>query len=228
MLSSLGALALVLVVWAAATGPVRMLGTTTHQAASAHPHHLAKTPAPTSATSAMPTYRQLTSHVHPVLDLSWLGQLIGYTAVLAACYGIFLLLRSLWRNRWRAPQKRPDVEFDVLPDRAVLESLHGDAEAQLAALEEGGPRDSIVACWLRLEEIVAQSGVPALRSETSSELVTRVLHRLDLDPRPIAKLASLYREARFSEHLMGESSREEARSALHRLHGDVLALGAIR
>jgi hypothetical protein len=224
VLSSLGVLALVLVVWAATTGPVRMLGTTNHQV-SVRPPHAATSTAPTSTTSAMPTYRQLTSHVQPTLDLSWLGQLIGYTAVLAACYGIFLLLRSLWRNRWRAPQKPPDVGFEVLPDQAVLESLQDDAESQLAALEAGGPRDSIVACWLRLEEIVAESGVPARRSETSTELVTRVLHELDLDPRPVAALASLYREARFSEHPMEEASREQARSALRRLHEDALALG---
>ena len=229
MLSSVAALAVVLVVWAAATGPVRMLGTATHHA-SARPPQVAESSTRTSTASApaMPTYRELTSHVQPILDLSWLGQLIGYTAVLAACYGVFLLMRSLWRNRWRAPQKRVGVGFEVLPDRAVLESLHHDAEAQLAALEDGGPRDSIVACWLRLEEIVAQGGVPARRSETSTELVTRVLHQLDLDPRPIADLASLYREARFSEHPMGETSREEARSALRRLHEDVLALEVSR
>jgi len=227
VLSSLGVLGLVLVVWAATTGPVRMLGTTTHHAV-ARPPHVARSSTPTSTASAMPTYRQLTRHVQPTLDLSWLGQLIGYAAVVAACYGTFLLLRSLWRNRWRPPEKRLDVGFEVLPDQAVLDSLHDDAEAQLAALDEGGPRDSIVACWLRLEEIVAESGVSARRSETSTELVTRVLHELDLDPRPVAALASLYREARFSEHPMGEASRQEARSALHRLHEDALALGAGR
>jgi Domain of unknown function (DUF4129) len=228
VLSSLGVLALVLMVWAATTGPVRMLGTAARHSTSA-PSRLppSATPHPGRGSPA-PTYRDLTAHVQPVVDLSWLGQLIGYTAVLAACYGVFLVLRSLWRNRWRPPEKRPDVGFEVLPDQAVLESLHDDAQAQLAALDRGGPRDSIVACWLRLEEIVADSGVPARPSETSTELVTRVLHELDLDPRPVATLASLYREARFSEHPMGEASRQQARSALHRLHEDALALGAGR
>lgn len=225
VLSSLGVLGLVLAVWAATTGPVRMLGTANRHATARSPH-VAPSPTPSSAATPMPTYRQLTSHVQSTLDLSWLGQLIGYTAVLAGCYGIFVLLRSLWRNRWRAPEKRPDTGFEVLPDQAVLASLHDDAQAQLSALEGGGPRDSIVACWLRLEEIVAESGVPARRSETSTELVSRVLHQLDLDPRPVATLASLYREARFSEHPMGEASREDARSALRRLHEDALALGA--
>jgi len=224
VLSSLGVSALVLVVWAATTGPVRMLGTADHRA-SARPPHAATSATPTSTASAMPTYGQLTRHVQRSIDLSWLGQMIGYTAVIAACYGVFLLLRSLWSNRWRAPDQWSDVDFEVLPERAVLESLHDDAEAQLAALEDGGPRDSIVACWLRLEEIVAESGVPARRSETSTELVTRVLHELDLDPRPVATLAALYREARFSEHPMGEDSREDARSALRRLHEDALAQG---
>jgi uncharacterized protein DUF4129 len=215
----------VLVVWAAATGPVRMLGTASrHSTSAAARVPPSSTPRPRPGGNT-PTYRDLTAHMRPVVDLSWLGQLIAYAVIAAACYGIFLLLRSLWRNRWRAPERRPDVGFDVVPDQALLESLHDDAEAQLAALEDGGPRDSIVACWLRLEEIVADSGVPARRWETSTELVTRVLHELDLDPRPVADLASLYREARFSAHPMGEGGREKARSALRRLHEDVLALG---
>ena len=71
-----------------------------------------------------------------------------------------------------------------------------------------------MACWLRLEEVVAEAGVPPRRSETSAEFVVRVLHSLDLDPRAIGALAALYREARFSEHELGEDARTAARAAL--------------
>jgi hypothetical protein len=232
--ASLGALAtatgLALLVWAATTGPVRVLGTAT-ATRSPRPVRLpSERPPRVANVGHSPTYRDLTSHVRPSVDLSWLGALIGYAAVAAICFGLFLLLRELWRNRWRAPQKPPEVAFDVRAEAAVLDTLARDAGAQRATLEAGGPRDSIVACWLRLEEIVAETpgGVTARPSETSTELVTRVLHSLDVDPRPVASLAALYREARFSEHPMGEDSRDAARSALRALHEELLGLGARR
>jgi hypothetical protein len=52
-----------------------------------------------------------------------------------------------------------------------------------------------------------------------------VLHALDLDPHAIGELARLYREARFSEHELGEDVRARAREALRLLERD---LGAIR
>ena len=95
-------------------------------------------------------------------------------------------------------------------------------------MDRGGPRDGIVACWVRLEEIVAAAGLAPRRSETSAELVTRLLMALDLDPRAIGRLAALYREARFSEHHLGEDRRAEARSALRALHEDLRSRGRSR
>jgi hypothetical protein len=76
---------------------------------------------------------------------------------------------------------------------------------------------------LRLEEAVAAAGVRPGVAETSTELVSRVLHSLDVDPRAVATLAALYREARFSEHPMGEDARAAARASLTRLHEDLRA-----
>ena len=50
---------------------------------------------------------------------------------------------------------------------------------------------------------------------------------LDLDPAATDRLASLYREARFSTHPLGEEARAAARDALAVLHAD-LAAGAGR
>ena len=75
---------------------------------------------------------------------------------------------------------------------------------------------------------MAAAGLPRSRHETSAEFVVRVLHRLDLDPRAIGELAALYREARFSDHQLGEEARERARAALERLHADLPAAGSVR
>jgi hypothetical protein len=103
----------------------------------------------------------------------------------------------------------------------MADVIEQDAGARLAAVETGGPRDGIVACWLRLQDSVAACGVPLRPAETSSELVTRVLRALDVDPRAVAGLARLYREARFSDHVLGEESREQARAALRSISHDL-------
>ena len=211
-------------VWAATAGPVRMLGV-----APVDDTTVTGLPAPEGAAEdnslTMPSYRELTKDVHADIDLSWIGELLGYTAAVAVCFGGFLLLRSLWRHRWRRPDKPAEVDFEPLPPGEMAEMIEQDSEARLVAVETGGPRDGIVACWLRLEETVAACGVAPRPAETSTELVTRVLRSLDVDPRAAATLARLYREARFSDHLLTEESREQARAALRTLSQDMARPG---
>ena len=221
VLPALALLGLLALLWAATTGPVAMLG-----ASPARPAAPVATPARTplatpSATGSLPTYREVTKGVRASIDLSWLGQLIAWTVVLAVCWAVLLMVRSLWRNRWRRPDRPVEAAFDLAPDGPLAQAVARDATEQLAAVERGGPRDGVVACWLRLEETVASSGVAPRPSETSSELAARVLQSLDVDPRAVARLAALYREARFSAHPMGEQSRAEAREALRTLHHDL-------
>jgi hypothetical protein len=65
------------------------------------------------------------------------------------------------------------------------------------------------------------------RSETSAEFVVRTLRAIDVDPRPIGALAALYREARFSDHELGEARRTAAREALQALHEELRGRGAV-
>jgi hypothetical protein len=212
--------------WAATTGPVRVFGPGSDDAVSATPP--STTPSPTADEAGdLPTYRDLTRDVRPTWDGSWVGELLLYTLLIGLALGALVLLRRLWRHRWRPPQRPTVVGDDVVTVDALATALEEDADAQLDAVAEGGPRDGIVACWLRLEEIAAAAGHAARPSETSAELVTRLLVDLDLDPRPIGRLAALYREARFSEHRLGEDSRAEARSALRALHDELRARGRV-
>jgi hypothetical protein len=225
LLPSAVVLGLVVLAWAAATGPVQLLspsGRTRSFDPSATP-----SASPTSDGSTTGTLREVTRDVQPRFDLAWLGDLFTYTLLIGLGIAAFLAARYLWRNRWRPPEKPAVVEFDVLPDVAVREALREDVDAQLAAIAEGSVRNGIVACWVRLENIVAAAGYPRSRAETSSEYVVRILRGLDLDPRAAAALAALYREARFSEHHLGEDVRTAARQALQVLHDDLRARGAV-
>src|SRR5690606_34263770 len=107
----------------------------------------------------------------------------------------------------------------------VAAAVTADAPAQRWALAHGAPRNAIVACWLRLEALVTESGFERDPADTTAEFAARVLSRFAVEPAAITELSNLYREARFSRHPMGEEQRARAlvaRDALHeglRRHG---------
>ncbi len=130
-----------------------------------------------------------------------------------------LAIAALWRERpsfgWRR-RRSEDEPFDLLAD--VASAITADAAEQRAALRTGAPRDAIVTCWLRLETSVIAAGVERRPSDTSTELVERVLSEHQVNPNSLAALAALYREARFSDHEMSEAARATAIGALDQVH----------
>lgn len=154
-------------------------------------------------------------------ELPWIVETI-FNALFAAAIVVatVLLLRAAWRNRprlrWR---RRRSAEFAPLPDLdEAVAAIEADAAAQRAALRSGTPRNAIVECWLRLEGSVEAAGFRRDPSETSTELTERVLARSSVDPVALARLAALYREARFSQHTIDEAKRQEAIDALDAVH----------
>ncbi len=129
-----------------------------------------------------------------------------------------IALRSLWRRR-RGYETEPEPTFVALPD--VASAITEDADAQFEALATGSPRNAIVACWVRLEDAVAAVGIARNPAETSAELTTRVLQRYSGGRIEVTELSTLYREARFSTHELGEAERARAVDALRRLHAEL-------
>ena len=215
-----GTAALLVLVWAAVTGPVALLGSSGRRLGPRSP---GPTPSsPTAGPDGPQSAREIIGNRPRQLDLSWVGDLIAWAIFLGVVGVVAAGTGWLWRNRWHRPERPGRVEFDVLPEiDSVADMLARDARAQLAAVAEGTPRNGIVACWLRLEQVIAEAGLPRHRSETSAEFTVRVLKVLDVDPRAISALARLYREARFSTHELGEDARTTAESALLRLHEDL-------
>jgi hypothetical protein len=143
-------------------------------------------------------------------------------AVLAAAY--------LWRHRpslaWtRRLRHRDTSDFEVLAD--VAATVSADAAEQRAALRRGRPRNAIVECWLRLEAAVAAAGVEREPSDTAAELTERVLAEHHVDRTALSALAALYREARFSDHEMGEDTRRAAIEALDTVHAQLRRRGSV-
>jgi hypothetical protein len=221
-----------LVTWAASLGPDRVLagdGPATHHA----------TPSPTPTTTAtpsggLPPLRDVVPPpppgTHPVADA--LVAVLFVLLVAGVLVALVLLGRHLW-SRWRLRRRPPpapeEVGFDPLTaPRRVAEEMTRGAAAQRRLLEQGSPRNAIVACWRRFEEQAADAGVRRRPWETSAEFTLRVLDLVDADASAVTRLAALFREARFSDHPLGEPQRAEAIAALDAIHAHLGAAGAPR
>lgn len=149
---------------------------------------------------------------------AWLSALIRVVGITIAFVVAVALAVYAWRRRPRLRWRRraADADFEVLPD--VASAVVRQAQAQRAALLDGAPRNAIVQCWLRLERDVAAAGLDRDPADTPSEFTERVLGTYAVDSAAITELAALYREARFSDHVLDESHRTAAAAALDRLH----------
>ena len=108
---------------------------------------------------------------------------------------------------WQSPRGVP-APLDV---RAVLASA---LEADDILDGDASPRNAIVECWVRLEGIGSDLGIPRERSETSTEYVVRLLDLAGADPAAVHGLAASFREARFSRHPITAAGVEAARASL--------------
>ena len=220
VMGAASALGFALLAWVSSAGSLQMLQTPT--STGGPPQFSGPTPQEPHNTIG----RFIQGPRQPVSrgpDLAWVDTLLTVLTLSAAMIGVVLLvrwiLRILWRKRGSRRRNPPEVPFEVLPEVAL--ALVNDAPAQFASLEEGSPRNAIVACWLRLEEVAGEAGVPSQPAETSTEFTTRVLGALAFDPAMIKGFAALYREARFSRHELGEPARRAAVAVLHSLYDDI-------
>lgn len=156
---------------------------------------------------------------------AWVGTLLAWIVIALIVLAAALVLRWLWLHRPRRDAARTTPRFEPVPVASLEEALAADRAGQGARLDEGDPRNGIVRCWLRLEEVIAEAGLPRHPAETSTEFTVRVLKSLDIDPVAIGRLAALFREARFSDHRLPETMRDQARDALDAIHRE---LGAVR
>lgn len=108
-------------------------------------------------------------------------------------------------------------------DAVAPARLAAAVEGALRELEYGGPGEGVIACWVLLERAAADAGTHRAQPDTPSELAGRLIDRHDVSPAPLLRLAELYREARYSRHVLPESARTEARAALQRVAAELAA-----
>ena len=132
----------------------------------------------------------------------------------------FVAARTEARDRARGDGEPEEVDFEVLGSPARVEAaMKEDAAAQRTALaEDGDPRNAIVACWHRFEEQAVRAGAVRREWQTTGEFVLEALEHVGADRGAVARLADLYREARFSDHPLTEDHRRAALEALDAVH----------
>ncbi len=216
-----------LVTWAASIGPSDVLTGEGIEAVRMTPTETPSTEEPTDGTTVNDTERVLEQTPGDNDLLRLIALVVEILLALAVLYVLYRGGRWAWQT-WQA-RRRPDpqqvaVDFDVLGSPEVMaERLVADAPAQRGVLLGGTPRNAVVEAWSRFETQAGAVGAHRKAWETSTEFTLRVLDLVRADSIAVARLAALYREARFSDHELSEPDRTEALAALDAIHASLRA-----
>jgi hypothetical protein len=141
-----------------------------------------------------------------------------------------VLAGSALVSRWAA-RRRPDpgAEQDPRDERRdEVDLLVAAVDAADAGLQRhADPRAAVLAAYAamagRLSGGLARRGRSARRSDTATELLDRAVAAGLVDGAPAQTLTELFREARFSDHPMGEDARRSALDCLARVRTELAA-----
>jgi hypothetical protein len=144
---------------------------------------------------------------------------VALLALVGLCLAITAAVVSVIIQTVRVPRLRRRARA---ASRLAAEGMLGVTERMTAAVESGmdelaaerPARDSIIACWQRLRGAASDAGITPVPSDTPEQAINRVLGASGARAEPMEALAELYREARFSRHVMGDAAVAAARDAL--------------
>jgi hypothetical protein len=140
--------------------------------------------------------------------------------VVLACLGAIALLvmlavrivrhsARLRRDRFPAGEAMP-----ATPGRSGPTVLDAAVTAGLVELaDDSDPRGAVINAWVRLERAAEQLGAIRAPADTPADLATRLLSEHAVPADVLARLAGLYRAARYSPHPVDDAMRVEALEA---------------
>lgn len=125
---------------------------------------------------------------------------------------IIAVLIAIW-HRGRILRRRFDAPADLGVDE-VDELARAVESGRVALREIDDARAAIIACYVAMEQSLAEAGTSRGAAETPDELLVRAV-AADLVPRgPATLLTGLFYEARYSTHHMPVGKRDQAERAL--------------
>lgn len=143
----------------------------------------------------------------PLSDV--LYALIAATLVLAVVAEVLIIMRQ--GRRQIAAEPRPPARDYA---RTVQDAVLG---GRRALLQLDDAKAAIIACYSAMEESLARAGAARSYAETPDELLAKAAGTLLVSAGSAACLTSLFYEARFSSHDMGNSQKDAAERALAEL-----------
>jgi hypothetical protein len=119
---------------------------------------------------------------------------------------------------WVLLEGRGSTKDSTAPSDADLRRIRRAMTAGLRELRaHTEPRQAIIACYARMEHLLEDHGVPALRHLTPQEYMGAALRGLDLPLDAFAGLIRLFELARYSLHPLDDAARATAIAHLERL-----------
>lgn len=173
-----------------------------------------------TARSAAPRLQPL--HIPDWIPIVMVGllALVGLFAVALVVRALLPVLRRLLR--WRPPAAAPAMPGDGALDpglRGFADHLREGADEAAIVLERSDrtSADAVIACWLRLEDAAARTGLIRQPWQTPSEFTSALLLSQRADPDACADLLGLYQRARFGHEHLGPVDTAAAAAALRRI-----------
>jgi Domain of unknown function (DUF4129) len=128
---------------------------------------------------------------------------------------------SIW---WAARLRRAALPAAVPDDFEDSAGLRDAVESGRAALDEiDDARAAIIACYLAMERSLAERGTARGAADTPDELLARAVQSGIVRGGAARRLTTLFYEARFSSHPLGDGERRGARRALDDLAAELRA-----
>jgi hypothetical protein len=140
-----------------------------------------------------------------------------------------VLLATALGSRWLAARRAAEAGDDPATDqRAEVEALVAAVDAADEGLDSSAdPRAAVLAAYAamarQLSRGLVRHGRESRPSDTAGELLDRAADTGLVSGSPARELTDLFREARFSEHPMGEDARSTARRCLAQVRSELVA-----
>jgi hypothetical protein len=170
-------------------------------------------PRPHPAATGRPAVKPSRTHQAPapLFHIPW--------AVLLYALLVLVLLAGIAVSIWWARRLRPPL--GAREDALIVE----DSEDLREAVESGrsalrrvdDARAAIIACYLAMEQSLAERGTARSLADTPDELLARARDRGVVRGTAASRLTALFYEARFSSHPLGTAQRDAAERALDEL-----------
>jgi hypothetical protein len=120
--------------------------------------------------------------------------------------------------RWLARQSRlqeMDDDDAIAEDSADLREAVESGRSALRTFDDA--KSAIIACYVAMEQSLAERGAARTMADTPDELLARATKTQVVHGTAPARLTALFYEARFSSHPMDQAQRQAAEQALNEL-----------